>query len=109
MKVASLVIITLLALNSIQVWGGTTEGYRCFNWPNCYDSNGCTRFLKKQDLAELLDTCSNDEECVAVSCEGLTDGQCSRSMLSSYCDESTKDDENNWVIYPGMKLTVNRV
>ena len=109
MKVSSPVIITLLALNSIQVWGGQTEGYRCFNWPNCNDSNGCTKINGKRVLAELLDTCSNDEECVAVSCEGLSDGKCSRSMLSSYCDESTKDDENNWVIYPGMKLTVNRV
>ena len=71
-------------------------GYRCFNWPHCVDSNSCTRISEGKDLAELIETCLNDAECVAVSCEGFTSingGHCTRSMLSGYCDEYTKDDE----------------
>ena len=81
-------------------------GYRCFNWPHCVDSNSCTRISDERDLAELLETCLNDSECVAVSCEGFTSingGHCTRSMLSGYCDEYTKDDEDNWLIVSGTK------
>ena len=121
MKLTALVfIMPLLALNSIQVWAALTEeemddiydkadfetGYRCFNWPHCVDSNSCTRISEEKDLAELLETCLNDLECVAVSCEGFTSingGHCTRSMLSGYCDEYTKDDEDNWLIVSGIK------
>ena len=106
------------------VWGALTEeemdviyenadferGYRCFNWPHCVDSNSCTRISEGKDLAELIETCLDDAECVAVSCEGFTSingGHCTRSMLSGYCDEYTKDDEENWQIISGIKLTVN--
>ena len=57
------------------VWGALTEeemdviyenadfetGYRCFNWPHCVDSNSCTRISEGKDLAELIETCLNDD------------------------------------------------
>ena len=125
MKLAVLALIMpLLILDSILVWGALTEeemdviyenadferGYRCFNWPHCVDSNSCTRISEGKDLAELIETCLDDAECVAVSCEGFSSingGHCTRSMLSGYCDEYTKDDEDNWQIISGIKLTIN--
>ena len=125
MKQAVLVfLMPFVILDSVMVWGALTEeemdviyenadfeeGYRCFNWPHCVDSNSCTRISEGRDLAELIETCLDDAECVAVSCEGFTSingGHCTRSMLSGYCDEYTKDDEENWQIISGIKLTVN--
>ena len=124
MKLAAVIfIMPFLIEDTILVWGALTEeemdiiyenadfeqGYRCFNWPHCKDSDSCITFSEGKDLAELIETCLNDVECVAVSCEGFTSingGHCTRSMLSGYCDEYTKDDEDNWEIISGIKLTM---
>ena len=121
MKLAVVVfIMPFLILDSILVWGALTDeemdiiyenadfeqGYRCFNWPHCKDSDSCIAFSEGKDLAELIETCLDDVECVAVSCEGLNEGHCTRSMLSGYCDEYTKDDEDNWEIISGIKVTM---
>ena len=78
------------------------EGIRCFNWPNCQSSLGCTRsnIRFSESLDVLKQTCYYDANCKAVSCEDSDgDGVCSRSMLSNSCDETTVDEETNWTAY----------
>ena len=74
--------------------------YRCFNWPDCLESNGCTRFNDVEQLDVLREACLNDMDCIAVSCEDKAgNGECSRSMFSNTCSITTIDDEMKWTIY----------
>lgn len=82
-------------------------GYRCYNWPNCgwlhLENDGCGKSKVGADAANLEDlkeACRNDDDCIAVSCEEKADeGECSRYMLSNYCDTTTIDDEFMWTIH----------
>jgi len=90
-------------------------GYRCYNFPNCgwlevengtwKIENGCGKSkvrAESEKLEDLKEACLNDDNCIAVSCEDkVSDDKevCSRYMLSTYCDSTTIDDENNWTIH----------
>ena len=76
------------------------EGKRCFNWPSCLSELGCIRSNDAESLEVLKQTCFDDANCKAVSCEDSDgDGVCSRSMLSTSCSETTVDQETNWTAY----------
>lgn len=78
----------------------TVTGYRCFNYADCLETNGCTRYNDEIQLSDLKQICSDDLECVAVSCEDKNgDGMCSRGFLSTSCGNTTMDEETNWTIY----------
>lgn len=114
-------MILPLVINAIQVDGSTTTestantenqeivlaGHRCYNWPNCgwrhLENDGCGKSkvgAAAENLEDLKEACLNDDDCVAVSCEEKAEeGECSRHMLSNYCNTTTIDDENKWAIH----------
>lgn len=92
-----------LLQSRVNVHAQSSEGKRCFNWPNCIGTTGtpCESNSNGGLLADLIATCKANFHCKWVSCHAdETDANnCQRYMFSDTCDESTQDNERNWTIH----------